>query len=431
MDALCTAHTQKGDPCSAKGKSDCEGLCKIHYNQLQRNRDQQRIEREAEEARVQERRARILQQNQRRIDEAPTGCADNFHRFARLIADLWVTQRVDGDLLARVYCLIRRTPVGHSQWPPFMRAVVKLINLTYFNPDNHNNWIDIPPEQKMDAIATLTETAQLLPNQDVINVLKPDDKVRLEFIRRQNEFAEAQRLAREAARIAIQQAEQQARNAEFNRQQREGPMVFRRDPEGVIDLKAFGVDRESVHRSSVQDATQKAVNILIRRTIPDDMETLVEITLSFTDTTAVRFRPAIKDQALMVLTDDYYNTVAFGQSYGDILNRVWAYIRTHSERGELVRRLSQEIVDGIGPRGTGVCVNGKMTHLVNILYSYDEEITAVMQNEAPSREAFQAKFATLLNLPVNERKVAAVDIFNDYRIPEAERDEWLNPMLAE
>jgi hypothetical protein len=107
------------------------------------------------------------------------------------------------------------------------------------------------------------------------------------------------------------------------------------------------------------------------------------------------------------------------------LDRVWAYIRMHTERSELVRRLAQEVTEGIG-----MCVNGKMTHLVNVLYAYDDQITAVMQNEKPPREAFQAKFATLLNLPLAEREAAATAIFNEYQIPEEERGEWLNPLLA-
>ena len=153
------------------------------------------------------------------------------------------------------------------------------------------------------------------------------------------------------------------------------------------------------------------------------MESLVEITLAFNDP-EIRFRNGIKDQALIELTNDYYNTEAFSQQYGNILDRVWAYIRVHNERSELVRRLVQEVVGGIK-----MCVNGKMAHLVNTLYAYDEEITAVMQNETPPREIFQAKFATLLNLPLNERSEAATAIFNEYKIPEAERAEWLNPLL--
>jgi hypothetical protein len=116
--------------------------------------------------------------------------------------------------------------------------------------------------------------------------------------------------------------------------------------------------------------------------------------------------------------------MAFNRTYGDILDRVWAYIRVHSERSELVRRLSQEVIGGLK-----MCVNGKMAHLVNTLYAYDEEITAVMQNEKPPREVFQAKFATLISVPAAERAAAALTIFNEFHIPEDERDEWLNPLM--
>jgi hypothetical protein len=182
-------------------------------------------------------------------------------------------------------------------------------------------------------------------------------------------------------------------------------------------------DEQSVHRSSVQNATQKAVEILIRRPVPAEMEALVEITVAFNDK-IVNLCNHNRDRALLELTNDYYNTVAFNRQYGDVLDRVWAYIRVHTERSELVRRLSQEVVGGLK-----MCVNGKMAHLVNTLYAYDAEITAVMQNESPSREVFQAKFATLMNLPQSERKEQATIIFNDYNIPEAEREEWLNPLM--
>ena len=52
-----------------------------------------------------------------------------------------------------------------------------------------------------------------------------------------------------------------------------------------------------------------------------------------------------------------------------------------------------------------------------------------MQNEKPPREAFQAKFATLLSVPAGERTDAATAIFNEFHIPENERAEWLNPLL--
>ena len=418
--ALCTAHTGRGDPCSAKGKTEYNGLCKIHHNQAERVREQQAREQAAVEAQRLAARNRIIQQNQQRMDNAPAGSVDTFFRYARLIADLWITHRVPTDQLAQVYCCIRRTSVRHVEWEAFIKAVVAVINLAHFNPDEIR-WADISEAEKTTVFNNLTTVMDRLPSHNVLTVLKSTDSVFIEFRRRRAEEQNAERLAREA-RLAVERAQ---REAEFNRQQREEAVVFRRDPEGGIDLAAFGRDQQSVHRSSVQDATSKAIEILISRPVPAEMEALVEITLAFDDKTAVRFKNNIKERALLELTNDYYNTEAFNRVYGDILDRVWAYIRVHTERSELVRRLAQEVTEGIG-----MCVNGKMTHLVNVLYAYDDQITAVMQNEKPSREAFQAKFATLLNLELSERAAAATAIFNEYQIPEGERAEWLNPLLS-
>ena len=416
--ALCTAYTAAGNPCSAKGKAEYDGLCKIHHNQAERIREQQAQAQAAVEAERVAKRNRIIQQNQQRIENTTHGSVDTFYRYARLIADLWVTHRVPTDLLASAYCCMRRLSVRHAEWESLLQAIIPVINLVHFNPDELR-WADIPEADKTAVFNNLRTVMHRLPAYNVLQVLKPTDAVFVEFRRRRTEEQELQRQAQEAAR----EAQRQARQAEFNRQQREEAVVFRRDPEGGIDLGALARDEQSIHRSSVQNATQKAVDILIKRSIPAEMEALVEITVAFNDN-IVSLCDLRRERALLELTNDYYNTMAFNRQYGDILDRVWAYIRVHAERSELVRRLSQEVIGGLK-----MCVNGKMAHLVNTLYAYDEEITAVMQTEKPPREAFQAKFATLLSVPAGERTDAATAIFNEFHIPENERAEWLNPLL--
>jgi len=415
---LCTAYTAAGNPCSAKGKAEYDGLCKIHYNQAERVREQQAQAQAAVEAERVAKRNRILQQNQQRIDNATHASVDTFYRYSRLIADLWVTHRVPTDLLASAYCCMRRLSVRHVEWEALIRAVIVVINLVHFNPDELR-WADIPEADKTDVFNNLRTVMHRLPAYNILQVLKSGDPVHIEFTRRRNAEVEAERVAREAQR----EAARQARQAEFNRQQREEQFVLARDPEGGIDLRNLANDPQSIHRSSVQNATQKAVDILSARPIPAEMEALVEITVAFNDN-IINLCNHKKEAALLELTNDYYNTVAFNKQYGDVLDRIWAYIRVHAERSELVRRLAQEVIGGLK-----MCVNGKMAHLVNTLYAYDEEITAVMQNEKPPRELFQAKFATLLSVPLAERTAAAASIFNEFHIPEDERGEWLNPLL--
>ena len=62
--------------------------------------------------------------------------------------------------------------------------------------------------------------------------------------------------------------------------------------------------------------------------------------------------------------------------------------------------------------------------LLCVLQGFDGQVVAVL-----SRDAFQSKFATLAKLPMAKRAAAALAVFNDYKIPEAERDAWLEPLL--
>jgi hypothetical protein len=155
-----------------------------------------------------------------------------------------------------------------------------------------------------------------------------------------------------------------------------------------------------------------------------NQETLPEIIDAFQIKETVRFGPETKDKAITEITNDYYVTVAFGVQYGDLLDRVWATIRQHPETVQLIRRLAQEVCDGYKK-----CVNGKIARLVNVLQGFDTELDEAVAGGPPPKEAFQAKFATLLRLPVEERRAAALEVFHEYQIPEAERATWLEPLL--
>ena len=123
----------------------------------------------------------------------------------------------------------------------------------------------------------------------------------------------------------------------------------------------------------------------------------------------------------MELNHDYYECVAFSVPYGDVLDRVWTFIRSHKHRDDIFIRLAQEIAEGIG-----MCTNGKMARLVNVLQGFDETLLV----EAP-KEVFQDKFALLRKLPNAEREDAAKKLFEEFSIPEAERAVWLEALLEE
>jgi hypothetical protein len=237
---------------------------------------------------------------------------------------------------------------------------------------------------------------------------------------RQREAQALLELELAAQREAEAAAQQWELQAEFEEQLNTRPVVFGLDPEGDIDLRAFALDPQSVHRSSVQNSTHKAVvELLSRPAPPADQDTLPEIVGIFNTSETLRWpAPDVRDSTITELTDNYFNMSAFSVPYSSVLDYVWAYVCGHAEKNELTQRLAEELYEGIG-----MCSNGKMARLINILQGYDESL----ETAAP-RELFQQRIAELMSKPLTERTIAAHALFAEFRIPEAEHETWLAPL---
>jgi hypothetical protein len=200
------------------------------------------------------------------------------------------------------------------------------------------------------------------------------------------------------------------------------PVVFARDPDGSVNLRAFAQDNQSVHRSSVQDMAQKGIEKIMAGPAPEqNRDTVFEVTVAFTSQDIRWSESASYESTVQELQRDYEITESFGVKYAQVLDRVWVFIVKHAERAELTRRLAEELAEG-----RGMCSNGKMARLVNVLQGYDDAVAVEL---APSREQFQNKIAALSALPLYERRHAASELFAEYKIPDAERDAWLEPLL--
>lgn len=225
---------------------------------------------------------------------------------------------------------------------------------------------------------------------------------------------------RDEERMRILQEERERREQrerEFQQQLREQPVVFQRDPEGSINLVAFANDPQNIHRSSVQNTTHKAVLTLLKRPVATEQQTVAEIT---EEMKKIGWRnPQNYDMVLAELNSDYVFSEAFSVKYADVLDRVWSYIRTHEHKDEIAYRLAQELYEG-----RGMCSNGKMARLVNVLQGYDETL-----HVEPPRELFQDKIALLLNIPKETRETEAHKLFVEFNIPESEHAVWLEPLL--
>jgi hypothetical protein len=451
----CTATLKSGVRCSHDSKYFMDNLCGTHHNAKVRSdaeylarytawlaqEEARRVEhdnaarelrREDQERRRLADERRAAEETRRRADEArrrrTAELEERRAKFVRYLGDventpiilvssfyetcmtLWNTANIPGYSIPKAYAALRYKSPRHAGFVPLLRAAIRLAQQNPGNHPVHDTYAAIPEAERTAVLAEINAALVAYGDIDLMATLRERDRWLNHIRARMNQEEEQRRREQEAAR-------REAEREQMRIALRERPVVFQRDPEGSINLAAFATDNQSVHRSSVQNATHRAILTLLSRPLIAGQDTLPEIIEAFM---AVRFKGAnARERTVMELTDDYFNKEAFSIKYGDVLDHVWAYIREHTHKKDLTLRLAQEAAEGIG-----MCSNGKMARLVNVLQGYDE----TLESEKP-KELFQSAIAILMNRPLEEREAAARSLFVEYAIPEAEQQVWLEPLL--
>ena len=373
----------------------------------------QQAEQTAEAERRVTERAEKVRKNENALNNAPLASAGLVLSVCKKIGMLWSDNNIPGFDVVKAYVALKFMPVNHAGFAGLMRAMIALMLLGFGNHPDHTTYATVPAAEKEAAIRGITAALEPYGEINVDRLLPTSDSLFAQVaLRKQREEAER--------RAAIAREAERRRREQLEVDLRERPVVFQRDPEGGINLAAFATDNQNIHRSSVQNATHKMVLAILTRPVSEDQETLVEIIAAFNDPTPVRWIGRdTRERTITEVTNDYYNTEAFSVPYGDVIDRIWTYIRAHEHRNDLVIRLAQELCEGIG-----MCTNGKMARLMNVVQGYDDSL----EQEAP-KELFQGRFALLTKLPMAERESAARALFAEFHIPEAEHNVWLEPLL--
>jgi hypothetical protein len=188
---------------------------------------------------------------------------------------------------------------------------------------------------------------------------------------------------------------------------------FRRDPEGSIDLEAFARDSQSVHRSSVQGTLQQGLDFLRKIPVVPGMDAFNEIMTEYTSANLFRQK---RNVCLALATDIDTLSVQLEHQiikYATIMDHLWAYIRGHEHRAELVKRLMEELEEGVD-----TCGNGKVSRLINVLAGFEDRI-----GSSDLQSVFQTKMAALR--PLADRLHLAQELFREYMIPVDKQTSWL------
>ena len=165
---------------------------------------------------------------------------------------LWRVERVPGYDCPKAYAILSYRSPRQTHYLQLLTAVLKVTHLANgYHPD-YERYVDVPNEEKTAVHDELHRALDHWADLTLDDVMQSTDPNTV-YIRERRQLEEA--AAAEARRLQLQQ------------DLRERQVVFRRDPEGGIDLKAFAMDSQSVHRSSVQTATEQGIKILIARPI--------------------------------------------------------------------------------------------------------------------------------------------------------------------
>ncbi len=298
---------------------------------------------------------------------------------------LWIDQNLPTMNCAKAYALLKYGRIqGHACYKALMGAMMRLHKQQRFS--KATPYETLSEGKRTFAITALASVLEQFPmaDEDWLALIPTTDRWHIRIIERWNQ-----------------------------------QIGLRRDPEGSIDLEAFARDSQSVHRSSVQKALLDGLHLIQTYSVPDSLDAFNEIMNEYTKRGLFRPKHAIchtfaidMDTLSVSLADQTY-------SYIDIVTHLWAHIRTHRSKEELVKRLMEELEDGYLH-----CGNGKMARLINVLSGFEDVVPCLVD----SHELFQNKIVELLPLPTSERITKAQQLFRDYSIQEEEQGAWIEAL---
>ena len=183
------------------------------------------------------------------------------------------------------------------------------------------------------------------------------------------------------------------------------------------NLNEFLKDEQNVHTKEVVNPVLSTANkmIILGKKIPASQDTFKEVVYECKLSDAAR-----KQMCLMYYSDEsIYNLES--PTYKLVLDGVWSFVLQQSDetKKDILFRMSQELEDNIG-----MCPQGNLSRLVNILSGFTDEVPAMEYKESIQDVISKLSKLEDVNYRINEAKKA----LQDYKIPEQEWIYWLEAL---
>jgi len=193
------------------------------------------------------------------------------------------------------------------------------------------------------------------------------------------------------------------------------------------ELEAFTRDGQNVHTRFVTEQTNSALSILLNAEVPPEQNTLKESHMCFMEhialdriTTTLEMIGAVDRDAkrwYRVKTcrqhDDYL--------YKRVIDGLWSKIKTSKYRRELEIRLWQEMVDSVG-----MCCDGHITRLANVLCGFDDAFTP----ELSPAEQLQNRMAVIAGMETGIilQAAEAMKALTEFNVPREQWEPWIDAL---
>lgn len=190
----------------------------------------------------------------------------------------------------------------------------------------------------------------------------------------------------------------------------------------VGELAAFAYDNQNVHTAQSVEMTkavvQRVLNIAVDKAYQWNRKTVSRTPAEIIWACNLSPQVAMQMMQKYCAADNVYEMGA--GIYGKVLDGVYAYIKNSPDKKDLYKILRQELSDNLG-----MCAQGNLTRLCNVLAGYLEGIGS---QESPA-DRLGRELPKLMEIEDETRRMeVARGVLRDTGLPEAEWAPWLDAL---
>lgn len=177
-------------------------------------------------------------------------------------------------------------------------------------------------------------------------------------------------------------------------------------------------DNQNVHRAVVTEQTNRGMEILLAQEVKSEQNTLPEIWDAWDGYWVNPVPRSIRDDMIYWYDQPSCRNLE-DWLYRKALDGLWAMIREHKDKTELMIRLADEVDDSLG-----MCCEGHLCRLVNVMVGFDERF----ETPITKKELLQQKMAEIAaqDISVEQKALDAWKWMEENGIAVEERSAWID-----